>query len=190
LIAVPLALLVAGGAVAAVILTRHHHSSPAAAAGHGGRISLSKTSSVAAAPAATGSASSTPTSQTTATGTTGSGSGTGAPLSADDEAALASINGHWKAIANHRFADAYGYLGPALASGQSTWVSNHQGDGITSVSYAFHVVQNDGSAATVAVDQLRTVDVHGCERWSGDYAMTKQNGRWLINGTTIHATPC
>jgi hypothetical protein len=101
-----------------------------------------------------------------------------------------AIDGHWQAIKDHRFSDAYGYLGGPLATGESTWVSNHQADGIQSVSYQFHVARNDGSTATVAVDALQTVDTHGCKNWSGDYTLTKQDGQWLINGAAIQATPC
>jgi hypothetical protein len=103
---------------------------------------------------------------------------------------LDSIDGHWKAIGEGRFRAAYGYLGPALATGESRWVSNHEADGITSVSYEFHVVRNGGSTATVAVDQLRTEDAHGCHNWSGDYTMIKADSKWLITGTTIQPTPC
>jgi hypothetical protein len=115
---------------------------------------------------------------------------TAASTASDDQAILASINGHWTAIGQGRFADAYHYLGPGLATGEARWVSHHEADRIVSVSDAFHVVQTNGTTATVAVDELRTEDAHGCRAWSGQYTLTNADGRWLINGTTVHPTRC
>ncbi|HXM54893.1 MAG TPA: zinc ribbon domain-containing protein [Candidatus Dormibacteraeota bacterium] len=120
------------------------------------------------------------------------------PTPSDDVAVLAALQAHWDLIRAHRFEEAYAYLGPDLAEGESAWVSSHQQDGIADVRYAFRVRDVSGDTATVDVLTLRTVaqsavsasNPSGCFSWTGSYVLTRLGGRWLIDRANIHSGPC
>jgi hypothetical protein len=119
------------------------------------------------------------------------------PLGAD--VVLGVVRDHWNAIRDHRFEEAYGYLGPGVATdSESVWVSNHQRDGISDVQYEFQVRDVSGDAATVDIRTLRTWaqsaqdsgNPSGCLSWSGSYTLVWQGNRWLINQAHLMRAPC
>jgi hypothetical protein len=120
------------------------------------------------------------------------------PTPAAEGAVLASVQGHWDAIRDHRFEEAYAYLGPNLATGQSAWVSSHQRDLISDVQYHFIVRDVNGDVATVDVQKLQTraqsaqssANPEGCLIWTGTYVLIKQGDRWVINQANVASRPC
>jgi hypothetical protein len=111
---------------------------------------------------------------------------------------LRATEGHWEAIRNHRFDEAYAYLGPNLATGQSSWVSAHERDGISDVLYSFNVRGVTGDTATVDIVRLQTkaqsatsaANPAGCLSWTGNYVLVRQADRWLINQANLASSPC
>lgn len=99
---------------------------------------------------------------------------------ADD--VLAAINHHWQDIQSGDYHAAFQLLLPSAdgSSTESTWVSSHTQDGITSVTYHFTVAWVNGNNARVNVDTLKTQDTTGCHTFSGHYLMSQQRGSWLI----------
>src|SRR5262249_12172066 len=103
-------------------------------------------------------------------------------------------------IRQHRFTDAYAYLGPDLTATQpeSQWITSHEQDGITEVEYDFRVVDVSGDDAVVEVVRLQTIAVSartsgnpsGCLVWSGTYGLVRAGGRWLIDQVHITSAPC
>lgn len=120
------------------------------------------------------------------------------PVPTPAEAVLAVVQAHWDAIRDHRFEEAYAYLGPSLATGESNWVGSHRRDGITDIRYEFRVRDVSGDVATVDVVTLRTTaqssqagdNPSGCLSWSGSYGLVRQGGRWLIDQVHLSSTPC
>lgn len=120
------------------------------------------------------------------------------PVSTDETAVLTAVQDHWDAIRDHRFQDAYAYLGPDLATGESQWVSSHENDGITGVLYQFRVRDVSGDTATVDVVLLQTragsaqsgSNPNGCLSWTGSYGLIRQGNRWLIDQAHISPSPC
>ena len=48
-----------------------------------------------------------------------------------------------------------------------------------------------GDTGTVNVDSLRTVDnANGCQTWTGNYSMVRQNGVWLIDWANLNSQGC
>src|SRR5205814_401323 len=76
----------------------------------------------------------------------------------ESAAVLAAVQGHWDAIREHRFEDAYVYLAPQLGLDESRWVASHQSDDISSIRYEF-------SARDVGVDTA-TVDIVTLQTWA------------------------
>jgi hypothetical protein len=113
-------------------------------------------------------------------------------------AVLAAVQSHWNAIRDHRFTDAYGYIGPGVGMSESTWVTSHEQDGISSVQYDFRVVYVGFDTATVDIVRLQTTsqsarssdNPSGCQSWAGSYDLVRQNGRWLIDQAHLTSTPC
>jgi hypothetical protein len=108
------------------------------------------------------------------------------------------VQSHWDAIRSHRFDEAYAYLGPNLATGQASWVSAHDRDGITGIDYRFSVRDVSGDAATVDIVRLQTraqsavsgANPEGCLSWAGNYVLVRQYDRWLINQASLSSAPC
>jgi ribosomal protein L40E len=122
------------------------------------------------------------------------------PTPSDDSLALTTMNGHWDAIREHRFSDAYEYLGPDLVAihPRSDWITSHERDGIGDVQYRFRVRGVSGDSATVDIVALRTVAASavkpgnptGCVSWTGDYVLIRQGGRWLIDQANLSPGSC
>jgi hypothetical protein len=120
------------------------------------------------------------------------------PTPSQADAVLTAVQSHWDAIRSHRFDEAYGYLGPHLATGQASWVSAHEHDGITGIDYQFSVRDVNGDTATVDIVRLQTraqsavsgTNVDGCLSWTGNYVLVRQYDRWLINQANVSSTPC
>jgi hypothetical protein len=91
-------------------------------------------------------------------------------------------------IRDHRFADAYAYLGPDVAKGKDTWISSHEQDGITDVQYDFSVSGVTGRPGDHC--GLRTATPTGCLAWSASYRLIRQDGCWFIDRVDISSTPC
>jgi serine/threonine protein kinase len=140
------------------------------------------------------------------TGSTQSSSSSGAPPpgstqpspqanSGDALAAQQVVSDYWTAINNHDFAGAYDHYSQhekdAQAGNEAEWIKNHEQEGIQQAGGTFTTSSVSGDRATVNVDSLNTVDnANGCQNWSGNYSMVRQNGVWLIDWANLGASGC
>jgi hypothetical protein len=110
--------------------------------------------------------------------------------SATDEAEIRSVvQAHWADIERGDYSAAYGLLAPGSQS-ESSWISAHQSDGLTSASISLGSPTVSGSSATVPVLNLHTVADSGCFNWSGHYEMSKIGGSWRIGKAKISRSSC
>jgi hypothetical protein len=123
---------------------------------------------------------------------------TPAPTPRDEDAVLAAVQGHWDAVREHRFEDAYAYLGPDLGFDESQWVASHESDGISGVRYQFSVRDIGFDTATVDIVVLQTTaqsaesaaNPTGCLSWTGSYELIEQGDRWLIDQAHLTSGAC
>jgi hypothetical protein len=106
--------------------------------------------------------------------------------------ALVAVSTYWEAIARHDFAAAYAILAPgAVPQSEAQWVANEQSTGVERIRFKGEVGASSGTAATITVVSLVTVDRQfGCRSWTGTYEMTNQGGRWLIARANLTPRSC
>ncbi|HST54702.1 MAG TPA: hypothetical protein VLJ42_02265 [Solirubrobacteraceae bacterium] len=109
---------------------------------------------------------------------------------AERRAVAGTIQRHFSLIRQHQFAAAYALLAPSLQTGESGWISEHQTDGIYSVSVTVDPTLHSGSSAGATIVKMTTLDAHGCKNWSGGWDLVKLEGQWRISHARISATPC
>jgi hypothetical protein len=110
--------------------------------------------------------------------------------SATDKAEIRSVvQAHWADIERGDFSAAFGLLAPGSQS-ESSWISAHQSDALTSASISLGSPTVSGSSATVPVLNLHTVADSGCFNWSGHYEMSKIGGSWRIGKAKISRSSC
>jgi len=104
------------------------------------------------------------------------------------------VSEHWSNRAADGLRTAWDALTPGLQSrtgGFSRWESDHQADGLYSVSFQGHVSSNSRGRASVVVDQLITEAASsGCNSWSGSYDLVVMDGRWRISGVNLDSSSC
>jgi hypothetical protein len=105
---------------------------------------------------------------------------------------ISDLTDYWSEIASHRFAAAYADLAPgAINQSEQAYIAGEQSSRVEGASFTGHVVADDGSSAAVEVDALVTHDgTYGCRDWTGSYAMTNQEGRWVIQRANISPHAC
>jgi hypothetical protein len=101
-----------------------------------------------------------------------------------------TIQRHFSLITQHRFSSAYQLLAPNLQTGESTWISAHEADGIYNVSVAVDASVHSSTSATASIAKMRTLDGHGCKLWSGTWGLTKIAGQWRISASHLSQSPC
>jgi len=117
------------------------------------------------------------------------------PSSADAAAAQAVVADYWSAINSNDFARAYGHYSQherdSQAGSEDSWIKGHEQEGIQSAVGTFSASNLSGDTGTVNVDSLRTVDnANGCQTWTGNYSMVRQNGVWLIDWANLNSQGC
>lgn len=104
------------------------------------------------------------------------------------------ISEHWSNRQSGDLSTAWAALTPGMQSrtgGFSRWESDHQADGLYSVSFQGHVSSNSRGRASVVVDQLITEAASsGCNSWSGSYDLVVMDGRWRISGVNLDSSSC
>ena len=108
----------------------------------------------------------------------------------DDAAISSTIQRHFNLIQNHEFSAAYALLAPSAQTGESSWVSQHQADGIQSVSVSVTPHVTGSSSGTATIDSMITHDNSGCQSWSGSWDMTKIGGEWRIAHANLSSSRC
>jgi hypothetical protein len=101
-----------------------------------------------------------------------------------------TIQRHFSLITEHQFAAAYALLAPNLQTGESSWISAHETDGIYNVDVTVNPAVHSSSAATATIVKMTTLDGHGCKHWSGDWGLVKLDGRWRISESNLSSTTC
>ncbi len=108
----------------------------------------------------------------------------------DQQAVSNTIQRHFSLITQHRFSAAYALLAPSLQTGESSWISAHEADGIYKVSVAVNAAVHSPTSATASIAKMRTLDGHGCKLWSGSWGMTKIAGQWRISESNLSQNAC
>jgi hypothetical protein len=108
----------------------------------------------------------------------------------EQQAVANTIQRHFSLISQHRFSAAYALLAPSLQTGESSWVSAHEADGIYSVNVAVNATVHSEGSATASIIKMTTLDGHGCKRWSGSWGLTRIGGQWRISESNLSQNPC
>jgi hypothetical protein len=103
---------------------------------------------------------------------------------------LQSVEEYWTAIDAGGYSAAWRQLATGAGQSESVFVAGERNSHVESASFTGHVSSDDGSAATVDVDSLVTHQAGGCTSWSGSYALSMQQGQWLIARAAITPVSC
>jgi Domain of unknown function (DUF4878) len=107
------------------------------------------------------------------------------PSSRQQENAVESaVRGHYRAIGDRKFEEAYCYFGPTQrddSGGQEQWIAGQEPNLITSSSIDSLEVQDiSGSTAAAAVDVAIT-DKTGTHHFQITWHLVKEDGRWKLD---------
>jgi hypothetical protein len=108
----------------------------------------------------------------------------------EQQAVASTIQRHFSLISHHEFSAAYALLAPSLQTGESSWVSAHEADGIYSVNVAVDAAVRSSDSATASIVKMTTLDGHGCKSWSGSWGLIKISGQWRISESNLSAAGC
>jgi hypothetical protein len=103
---------------------------------------------------------------------------------------LQSVAEYWNAISAGDYSAAWRQLAPGAGQSEPVFVAGERHSQVESASFTGHAIADDGSTATVDVDSLVTHQAGGCTRWSGSYALSMQQGQWLIAKAAITPGSC
>jgi hypothetical protein len=121
---------------------------------------------------------------------TSSAGATASSASVERVAVAQVVRAHWSNIESGNYAAAFSALAPGTQS-QSSWISAHEQDGLTSASISLGTpTMTSATTATVPVLSLRTNAASGCNIWSGHYEMVNVGGSWKINKAKISNSSC
>lgn len=122
-----------------------------------------------------------------------SGSATASPASRKVSLGpLQTVEHYWHAIASQNFKVAYRDLANgSVSQDETTFVSQEQQARISNATFSGSLTSATKTVAIVTVDSLTTTDAqYGCRRWSGNYQLTRLDGRWQIARASISPSPC